>query len=102
MSDKDSIYNRIGVSKDQLQKLAIKYNLDRIAVFGSFARGEEKPDSDVDFLINWGNDPRDLNRVFGFQEDAENLIGRKIDMVSEDFIYHHLREIILSEAKDLV
>lgn len=78
------LYARLGASRDQFQALAQKYNLERLAVFGSFARSEETRDSDVDFLVRWRRPSTiNLNRLMGARESLATLTGRQVDMVTE-------------------
>ncbi len=52
-------------------------------LFGSFARGEERPDSDVDILVALDYDQPIGLRFFGMYEDLKNLLERNVDLVSE-------------------
>ena len=52
-------------------------------LFGSYSRGEERPDSDVDILVSLDySKPIGMN-FFGMYEDLQELLGRKVDLVSE-------------------
>ena len=51
-------------------------------LFGSFARGEEKPWSDLDILVQYDrNQPIGLLKIAGMQLDLEDLLGREVDLV---------------------
>ena len=52
-------------------------------LFGSYARGEERPDSDVDILVALDYDQPIGLRFFGMYEDLKNLLERNVDLVSE-------------------
>ena len=53
-------------------------------LFGSFARGEETPESDVDILVRFDHDrPIGLFRYAGMWREIEELVGRKVDLVEE-------------------
>ena len=55
----------------------------KVWLFGSYSRGEQRPDSDVDILVTLDyNQPIGL-RFFGMYEDLRNLLGRNVDLVSE-------------------
>lgn len=60
--------------------LAKIYGAKKISLFGSFARGEEKPDSDVDILLEKG-EIRGM-QVLDFQEDLQKALNRKVDVVT--------------------
>lgn len=53
-------------------------------IFGSFARGEEKPWSDVDILVQYDRQqPIGLLKIAGMKVDLENLLGNEVDFVEE-------------------
>lgn len=61
-------------------RLFAKYALTSMAVFGSTARGEQRPDSDVDIMVEF-----DTSKDYDFlelAEDLEQLLKRKVDLVS--------------------
>jgi predicted nucleotidyltransferase len=70
-------------------------------VFGSVARGEETPESDIDFLIDY-----DIDRVspwfpVGLIHDLQDLLGREVDVVTERGLHRYIRDRVLSEAVSL-
>ena len=75
---------------------------DRLLVrlFGSVARGESTTGSDVDFLVELDPD-RSLFDLARLVIDLEELLGCKVDVVTEDAIYWLLRRRILKEARPL-
>jgi predicted nucleotidyltransferase len=70
----------------------------RLGLFGSFARGEARPDSDVDLLVEL--DQRTFDRYMDLKIFLEDLFGRKVDLVLGDRIKPRLREQILAEVID--
>ena len=70
----------------------------RLSVFGSAARGELRPDSDLDFLVEFLPDAEiDLVDYAGFMLDLSHLLGGKVDLVSKNGL--KLRASILQEAR---
>jgi predicted nucleotidyltransferase len=69
-------------------------------VFGSVARGEANENSDVDLLVNF-LPGASLFDLIDLKEDAEQLLGTSVDIVSEGGISPFLEQRILSEAVDL-
>ena len=69
-------------------------------MFGSWARGEAGPDSDLDLLINVEPGTSLLDMI-GLQQDLEDLVGSKVDVLTEDGISRHVKERILAEARPL-
>jgi len=83
--------------KSVKQYLKDTYNVSRIGVFGSYARGEEDSESDVDLIVEFAEVPG-LREFFGTEEYLEKLLQRKIDLVREKAIRPELRDQILSEV----
>ena len=80
-------------------QLATKYGIRRVRLFGSVARGEERPDSDV-VLVDFEPHRSLLDQV-GFEQDLEELLGCRVDVVSEGGISPYLEAEILREAVPL-
>lgn len=66
--------------KPALEQIAAKYGIIRMFVFGSVARGDSSPASDIDLLIELREDGSALG-IGGFQYEAEKLLGIKIDVI---------------------
>lgn len=64
----------------ELYRLAEKYGITKIQVFGSTARGDARPESDVDFLLEMKQGVS-LMGVAGFAYEAEKLLGVRVDVV---------------------
>lgn len=86
--------------RDEILRIAGRHGARHVRVFGSVARGEAESESDVDFLVKMAPD-RSLLDLSALAADLEELLGRKVDVVSEDGIYWLLRRRILKEAKPL-
>ncbi|MDD3580508.1 MAG: nucleotidyltransferase family protein [Desulfobacca sp.] len=80
--------------------LAAKYGADNVRVFGSVVRREAVPGSDVDLLVKMAED-RSLLDLSALTIELQDLLGVKVDVVSEDGIYWLLRRKILKEARPL-
>ncbi|HEX5270941.1 MAG TPA: nucleotidyltransferase family protein [Gemmataceae bacterium] len=96
MSQLDALRAR----REAILGLAKQYGIRRVRIFGSVARGEERPESDVDVLVQFEPGRSLLDQV-GFGQDLEELLGRRIDVVSEGGISPYLEAIILREAVPL-
>jgi predicted nucleotidyltransferase len=71
-----------------------------VRVFGSVVRGEAQPDSDIDFLVDL--DPgRSLLDLGGLLMDLQQLLGRDVDVVTEQGLHWYIREQVLAEAMNL-
>ena len=77
-----------------------KYPIEKAWVFGSFARKEDQPDSDIDLLVRFSVDqPIDLFEYIGIQQDLEDLTGRHIDLVEEGQELAKIRPFIHRDKK---
>lgn len=85
----------------RLAELCEKYGIAELAVFGSVARGEDRPDSDVDLLYVLRPGTRMGLEFSAFQEELEELLGRKVDVVSEEGLHWVLRDQVLDDAQVL-
>lgn len=75
-----------GLSAVRKQRHAIRaaarrHRADRVSVFGSAARGDDQPGSDIDFLVEFGPDAS-LVDLIELQDELERLLGRPVDVVS--------------------
>ncbi len=87
-------------NREEILRIAAKHGVSEIRVFGSAARGDDTSDSDIDFLIEV-NGPTTPWFPGGLVSDLEELLGRKVEVVTEDSIYWLLRRRILKEAVPL-
>jgi uncharacterized protein len=69
-------------------------------VFGSFARGEGRADSDLDLLVDL-EPGRDLFDVIALKQELEDTLGRPVDVLTEPALSPYLRDRILAEATAL-
>lgn len=83
--------------KSEKASLREKYKVTKLGLFGSYARGEEKPGSDIDILIEFEDIPG-MIEFFGAEEYLENLLNKKIDLVREEALRPELKERIMSEV----
>ena len=86
--------------RKEILKLASEHGARNVRVFGSAARGEADGDSDIDFLVELEPD-RTLFDLGALLMDLQDLLGRKVDVVTDDSIYWLLRRRILKEAVSL-
>ena len=90
----------IEAHRKEILILAERRGLRNVRVFGSMARGEADETSDVDLLVTRTPGTSGL-ALFGFELDAEKLLGRPVDAVTEGCLYPMLRDRILKDAKPL-
>lgn len=83
--------------RNEILKLAAKHGAKNIRIFGSVARGEGGPASDVDFLVDM-EEGRNLLDLVGFWQDLQELLGCHVDVIIDGGISPYLRERIYAEA----
>jgi len=85
--------------REQVMAIAARHHASRVRLFGSAARGEDRPDSDIDLLVDFdqGSSLFDLIRM---SRELEALLGRAVDVVSADGLKSRDRAI-LAESVDL-
>jgi len=89
------------VKKDAILALGLKYGAKHIRVFGSVARYEERPDSDIDILVEFPRGYDLFNQRLPLTEQLARLLERRVDLIPEHELNRHLREQVLNEAVDL-
>lgn len=87
--------------RDIILALSQHYGAQRIRVFGSVARGEEQPDSDVDFLVDFPVGYDLFAQRLPLTDRLAELLGRSVDLIPEHELNRHLRDTVLQEAIDL-
>ena len=87
-------------SRDEILRIAAQHGARNVRVFGSAARGEAGDGSDLDFLVEM-EPGRSLLDLAALRNDLMDLLGRDVDVVTEDSLYWLLRRKILREARPL-
>ena len=87
-------------NREEILKIATKHGAYNLRIFGSVARGEERQDSDVDFLVDMESDRNLFDRI-GLMQDLEDLLGRKVDVATAKVLRDFCRESILKDAVPL-
>lgn len=85
----------------EILQVAARHGAFNVRVFGSVIRGEETPESDIDFLVDY-----DLKKITpwfpgGLLMDWQDLLERKVDVLTDRGISPLIRERVLAEAKPL-
>jgi predicted nucleotidyltransferase len=94
------IDERLKAQRDDILRIASHYGARNVRVFGSVARGEAKPDSDVDILVEM-QPGRSLMDLGGLLNDLQELLGCPVDVVTEKMLHWYIRDKVLSEAVPL-
>lgn len=87
----------IETHREQLLSLARRRGITSVRVFGSMAREEARDDSDVDLLVTLAPGTSAL-ALGGLLLDAQELFGRRVDVVTETSLHPKLRDRVLADA----
>ena len=86
--------------REEILRLARRHGATRVRVFGSVIRGSATESSDIDFLVTF-EPSRSLLDLIGMKQDLQDVLGKKVDLVSEGGVSPYLRDRILHEAQPL-
>ena len=88
------------IDATKLADLCRHYGVQELSLFGSAVRGEMRPDSDIDILVEF--DPGVRVGILKFEslsEELETLVGRRIDLVTKRGLKAWIRPLVLKEAR---
>ncbi|MBF0472828.1 MAG: nucleotidyltransferase family protein [Nitrospirae bacterium] len=88
----------IEILKGQEELLKIKFRVKRIGIFGSFARDEQREDSDIDVLVDFEEGGKTFDGFMDLKFFLEDLFGRKVDLVTVPALRKEIKEDILKET----
>lgn len=88
----------LDVDKDLLSALCERHGIRRLAVFGSAARGELRPDSDIDVLVEFEPGRRVGLRFITIQDELTQLLGRPVDLNTRGFLSPSFVDRVIEEA----
>jgi len=87
----------IALIREQLPELEKQFNVADLAIFGSTARGQAREDSDVDVLVQFKG-PATSNDYFGLQFYLEDLLDKRIDLVTDKALRAELKPFVEKDA----
>jgi uncharacterized protein len=92
-----SLEELLSQKREDIMRAAQKHGARNVRVFGSVARGDDEPDSDVDFLVDM-EPGRSLLDMGGLLMDLREMLGRNVDVVTERGLKTRIRDRVLKEA----
>jgi hypothetical protein len=95
VNDKQEVIKRIEANRDKISKLGIS----RVGIFGSFIRGEQRKNSDVDLLIEFEPEEKTYRNLLNFAELAESFLGRNVEVLTEKGMSIYLKPYIDREIE---
>ncbi len=84
--------------KKRITPILKEYDVKKMSVFGSVARGENKKNSDIDILIDFKG-KKTLLDLISLENSLEEILGRKVDLLTYGSIHPKLRNLILKDQK---
>lgn len=95
-----TIQQILSEKRGAIERIAAKHGARNIRVFGSAARGEDGPESDIDFLVDVGPNTSSWFPA-GLILDLEEILGRRVEIVTERALREEIREQVFREAVPL-
>ena len=95
MQDYSRIEQRI---RDHLAELSSEFAVAEIGIFGSYIRGEQTPESDLDILIQFSK-PVGFVAFYQLEQRLKQLLGVEVDLVTRSALKPHIGAKILAEVK---
>jgi predicted nucleotidyltransferase len=83
--------------RDEILRVVAAHGGHDLRVFGSVARGDVTEGSDIDLLVRLNSDCSLIDHI-ALKHDLEDLLGQKVDLVTEDALHRLVRDRILKEA----
>jgi predicted nucleotidyltransferase len=87
-------------TRQEILQVAERHGARNVRVFGSAARGTDRPDSDVDLLVDM-EPGRSLLDLVAPGQELEELLDRKVDIVTDSAVHPAIRPHILADARPL-
>lgn len=83
--------------REAIIRIAAKHGATQVRLIGSVARGEARPDSDVDLLVTWSAGSSLLDQA-ALMLELEDLLDRKVDIASDGWVKPSIRESVYRDA----
>lgn len=87
-------------NRHAILEAAARHGARNVRVFGSVARGDDRPGSDIDLLVEMGRD-RSLLDLVALEQELEALLRRRVDVLTEESLAPSIRKRIAAEAHAL-
>lgn len=94
---KETVGQVVWAKREAILRLAAKHGATQVRLIGSVARGDDRPDSDIDFLMTWAEDTSLLDQA-ALTIEMEDLLGRKVEIASDGWLKPSIRESVYRDA----
>ena len=92
-----TVGDTIREKRETIVRIAARHGASQVRLIGSVARGEARPDSDVDLLVTWSEGTSLLDQA-ALMLELESLLGRKVDIASDGWVKPSIRESVYRDA----
>ena len=89
------------VNREKLESVCRHYNVKRLAVFGSVLKGEDKPGSDLDLLVEFEAGKTPGLAYFHLEDELSNLFGQAVDLNTPAFLSRYFRDDVVRTAQNV-
>ena len=87
--------------KNKLPYIKEKFGVKKLYIFGSYVRGEQTPESDIDILVEFEKGKKTFDNYMDLKFYLEDLFGKKVDLIIKEAVKPKLRKYIYNEAVDV-
>jgi len=91
--------NPIQLPQDKIEDFCRRHHIQKLAVFGSVLHGDARPDSDLDVLVEFAPGHVPGLAFFGMEQELSEMLGRKVDLNTPQFLSPYFRDRVLAEAQ---
>lgn len=95
VESKEQIFSRIKAHRDEIDGLGVR----RFGLFGSFVKGAQTADSDVDLLVEFRPGEKSFDNFMELSFLLEDILGRKVDLLTPESLSSHIGPKILAEVE---
>ena len=92
---------QIAIDRKRIAEFCRRHHIRKLALFGSVLREDFRADSDVDVLVEFEPGQRVGLAFFSMQDELSDLLGRKVDLNTPNFLSRYFRDEVLVEAEIL-
>lgn len=97
LKNKEQIFRILQSNHQQIRNFGVK----KIGLFGSFAKNQQTADSDIDFIVEFDEGKKTYKTFIKLAFFLEELLGRKVDLLTNKSLSPHLGPRILKEAENV-
>jgi predicted nucleotidyltransferase len=91
--------SKVHLPKEKIADFCHRHHSRKLAVFGSVLHGDAQPDSDLDVLVEFEPGHVPGLAFFGMEQELSELLGRKVDLNTPQFLSPYFRDTVLAEAE---